>query len=195
MGCEVKKDCCSTAGTCGSECKCGCKQLDERTAVLVFYREELLYDIKNVAYVEGDIMADEQQDAKHQTQDIGEEGNVDRVTRIMELVFLEAVERLYPYAKRELPKNKTAMLDDEFDEADEYGVRLTLPSTFSATSLPLLRSLIHEYIVDRCLADWLSITKPDAAANWLAKGEDSLTKAKATISMRRGKVRRPMKPF
>lgn len=53
---------------------------------LTFEREQLLYDIKNNAYVESHVMAPETEHAKHMVADVGEEGNVDRVTRVLDWV-------------------------------------------------------------------------------------------------------------
>lgn len=181
-------------GTCDSDCTCGCNEADKIEAALVFKRSQLLYDVRNMGFVEGDIMSDEQQDAKHQTQDIGEAGNVDRVTRVLNLAMSEVVEALYPYTKHDIPDGAEP-LTDVLEEPDEYTIRLSLPGDFSATTYRLLRDLIHEWLVCRVLGDWLSITKPDAAANWLAKGEDMLAKVKKAIASRKGKIRRPMKPF
>ena len=53
----------------------------ETYAVLRFKRKELLYDIENVAYVEGHVMPDEAEHARHTVIDIGAEGNVDILHR------------------------------------------------------------------------------------------------------------------
>ena len=51
-----------------------------RTVRLKFLRSQLLYDIKNYAFIEGDVMGEEKQHAQHVIVEIGEEGNVDRVS-------------------------------------------------------------------------------------------------------------------
>jgi len=71
-----------------------------RKVTLEFLREELIYDIKNYAYIEGHVWGDETQHAQHTLVEIGEEGNVDRVNRILAAVYSAAVEMLYPYTKR-----------------------------------------------------------------------------------------------
>lgn len=192
MACDNEHNC---EGYCDSDCTCGCKDSDKRTATLVFKREQLLYDIKNLGFVEGDIMADDRQDAKHQTQDIVENGNVDRVIRLLNLGMSEVVEALYAYTKHELPEDKTMALDDTLEEPTTYTVHLSVPSSFSGTTLRLLRDLIHEYLVCKVMGDWLSITKPEVATNWLAKADAALERAKNSLGKRTGKVRRPMKPF
>lgn len=180
---------------CGSDCGCGCEESNKRTATLTFKREQLLYDIRGLGFVEGDIMSDEQQDAKHQTQDIGECGNLDRVTRLLNLGVSEVAEALYAYTKKELPEGESILLDDTLEEPDTYTIVLSVPSEFSGTTLRLLRDLIHEYLVCKVMGEWLSITKPDAAANWLAKAESALGKVKETLGRRMNGVLRPLNPF
>ena len=53
------------------------KEYKAKTVTLVFRREQLLYDISNYAFVEGDIMGEDAEHARHQVKDIAEEGNVD----------------------------------------------------------------------------------------------------------------------
>jgi len=89
-----------------------------KTVTLTFLREQLLYDIKNLAYVEGDVLPDDAQHSKHQVQDIGEEGNVDRVTRMLDLALSRCREHLYPYTK--VPVEGGELLDDVLDETEMY---------------------------------------------------------------------------
>lgn len=184
--------------TCDSGCQCGCSDSDssgsKKTATLLFRRDALLYDIGTLGYVEADIMQEAQQDAKHQTFDIGQDGNRDRVTRVMNLAMSEMVDALYPYTKHELPDD-ISPLDDLLRDPLVYEMRLTVPKKFSATTLRLIREFVHEYIVCRVMADWLSITKPEAAANWIAKADNIMTKTKNALNARTGMTRRPMKPF
>ena len=81
---------------------CQNSQSKTKAVTLVFKREELLYDAENYSFVEGDIMQAEDEHARHQVFDIGQDGNVDRVTRILNLVHSECVEMLFPYTKEEI---------------------------------------------------------------------------------------------
>ena len=113
-------------------------------------------------------MGEEKQHAQHVLAEIGEEGNVDRVSRILAVVHAAVIEMLYPYTKAE-------PIEEEIDNClyapDAYEIELNVPTAMSRTTLHLLSRLIHEYMVYRVLADWLSITNPEAAANWLEKAE------------------------
>jgi hypothetical protein len=161
---------------------------------LTFKRKELVYDAENYSFVEGDIMGADEQHAKHQVIDIGQEGNIDRVTRVLDLVHAECVEMLYPYTKTEIPTN-TKGLDDILTERQEYYIDLVLPKAFSMTTINLLEKLIHEYMVSRVLADWMSITHPSSQANWELKCALIKEKIQSSLFARIGKVRRRCKPF
>lgn len=152
----------------------------KRTVRLKFLRTELLYDIKNYAYIEGDVLGEEKQHAQHVLVEVGETGNVDRVTRILAVVHAAVIEMLYPWTKTEALEEE---IDDKQFAPDDYVVELHVPEDVSRTTMHLLSRLIHEYMVYRVLADWLSITNPQAAANWAAKAEataSEIAKAKST---------------
>lgn len=167
--------------------------METKTVTLTFYRSQILYDCGNLAYVEGDVMKTEDEHDRHQVMDIVEDGNVDRVTRVLDLTFEQCVELCYPYAKE--PVESETALDDVFEETEKYVLRLTVPAGFSVTTANLLTKLIHELLVYRVMADWMSITKPDAEAKWVAKAEDMEGNITGTLNMRVGRVRRKLQPF
>lgn len=161
-------------------------------AVLIFKRSQLLYDIKNYAFIEGSVMETESDHNRHMVQDVGEEGNVDRVTRVLDLAIARCRELLYPYTKREIDR---PALDDRLAERPTYGIVLTVPQGFSQTSLTLLERLVHEYLVCKAVSDWLSITNPPKAQIWEAKAEEALTEIRTNLNTRIARVRRRLHPF
>lgn len=102
---------------------CQNSQSKTKAVTLVFKREELLYDAENYSFVEGDIMQAEDEHARHQVFDIGQDGNVDRVTRILNLVHSECVEMLFPYTKEEI-SDKQEPLDNVMTVPEEYLITL-----------------------------------------------------------------------
>lgn len=167
------------------------KEIATRTVRLKFLRKELLYDIRNYAFVEADVMGEEKQHGQHVLADIGEEGNVDRVTRILNVVHSAATEMLYPYTKTAVTEDE---IDDRLTEPEEYVIEMQVPVTMSETTVRLLSRLVHEYMVYLALADWLSIMSPEAAANWSAKAEATGKEIQRTKN-KRGVLRRPMHPW
>lgn len=161
---------------------------------LTFKRKELIYDAENYSFVEGDIMKADDEHARHQVFDIAAEGNIDRVTRVLNLAHAECVEMLFPYTKSEIPDTQTA-LDDVLTAPEAYDIVLNLPMGFSMTTVQLLKHLIHEYLVCRVLADWMSITNPGSQGNWKEKFTSLKTKIQTAVMSRTGIVRRKLKPF
>ena len=72
----------------------------KKTSVLTILRPELLQDIAGMGYVEGDMIKTDDEHDRHQVQDIVEDGNVERVTRVLDLTFAEITELMYPYTKQ-----------------------------------------------------------------------------------------------
>ena len=173
------------------ECGRG-RDVDTRQAVILLGREQLLYDIENNCYVEGDIMPEDMQHQRHMVQDVGQDGNVDRVTRVLDLVHADVVEQLYPFTQHEI---RHPAVDDRLREKPVYGVFLNVPITFSQTTLNLLGKLIHELLVCRATADWLSITNPAKAQVWEAKAEDAASEIRMNLHARIARTRRRLHPF
>lgn len=180
-------------------CSEGCKSKENdatKKVTLVFHRAQLLYDIRNYAYIEGHVWGDdsvETRHARHTLIEIGEEGNVDRINRILGLVHAAAVEMLYPYTKQE-PLDEEVICDNMWTP-DKYQITMQVPSTMSRTTTHLLNKLIHEYMVARVIYDWLSITHPEAANNWYEKSEEAKKEISRIKSNRRGALRRALHPF
>lgn len=172
---------------------CG-KEPKHKEATLTFKRAELIYDASNYSFVEADIMPEGDECRRHQVFDIGQSGNVDRVTRVLNTAHAECVEMLYPYTKEEIPDEQEA-LDDVLKEPETYEIKLTLPETFSLTTLRLLEELIHEYLVCRVLADWMSITNPESEANWQRKFTTLREKIRTALVSRTKMIRRKLSPF
>ena len=190
-----------------------------KTVKMTFKRDELLYDIRNNAYVEGDVMQAKTEHDRHQVQDIGEDGNIDRVTRLLDLAHAECEEALFPYTKEDVeqetemddtPTYVEPTADAEGTVADpevftddttaskptgDYVIRLLVPDEYSKTTVRLIVRYIHEYMVCRVLSDWMSITNPPAAANWKAKQDEALEGMREAVNFRTGRVRRTQTPF
>lgn len=165
-----------------------------KSVTLTFKRSELLYDAENYSFIEGDIMQADDEHARHQVFDITAKGNIDRVTRVLNLAHVECVEMLFPYSKEKIP-NEQETLNDVLSSPEEYFIVLNLPDDFSLTTVNLLQTMTHEYIVCRVLADWMSITNPDSQANWTEKFSELKTKIQTALVSRIGKIRRKCTPF
>jgi hypothetical protein len=118
--------------------------------------------------VEADVMKTDDDHQRHQVFDVTQEGNVERVTRVLDLTFAEINELCYPFTKMNIDDG--ASDSDFYNEAYAYNIDMRLPDGFSETTFKLLKEYVHEMLVSRVLADWFSITYPEKSAVWLAKG-------------------------
>ncbi len=146
------------------------KKVDRLNVSLTFSREQLLYDIKNYAYVESHVMSPDTEHARHMVADVGEEGNVDRVTRVLDLGVAKCREMLYPWAKMSISNTE---FNDTLQEQAQYRIDMTVPATMSETTLFFVERYIHEFLVCRGVSDWLSITNPQKSEVWMEKANEA----------------------
>jgi len=172
---------------------CCCRNKNTKPLALHFKREELLYDIANIAYVEGDVMQTDDEHQRHQVFDICEDGNINRVTRVLNLAFAHCAELCRPLSKR--PAMPYVDATDTLTATDVYVMDLRVPEKFSYTTHRLMEHLIHEIMCYKVLADWLSITAPGAEAKWLAKIEELESQLKEAVNANGGRTRRPLSPW
>lgn len=163
------------------------------TAILQFSREAIIYDVENSAYIVADTLPEDQEHAKRQIIDIAQDGNIDRVNRVIDLAFAYCVEVLFPYTKIEC--NKQEYRDNELAGECIYITQLSLPQEFSRTTIDFISKLIHEFIVYYVMADWLSLTYPAMSAVWAEKLSSVIKDIKARLNARCGRVRRTQSPF
>ena len=172
--------------------------LEERNKVvkMTFLREELLFDIKDNAWVEGDVMPAEGDNVvhkKHQLQDICDDSNINRVNRLIELGMAECAEALSSLMKESV--EDVTEVNDAHKDGGDFELVLAVPNDFPKTTIDVLVTYIHEYIVSRVLADRMRTMYPAAAANWEEKKETTLANIKRKVNARVGRVRRTQTPF
>lgn len=160
-----------------------------------FSFENLLYSIENLAYVEGDVMplAMDGEPIRAPVIDVGQDGNIDRVRRVLDLAFAEVVEALFPYTKLDVVEGER--LNDDLQEREGYDIDLRVPLGFSRTTLSLLENLIHEYAVCCVLSDWLSMTNIAAHEKWELRKQSVLLSIRDNLGGRVGKRRRKPSVF
>lgn len=167
-----------------------------KTLTLKFLRSELLNDLDGYGFVEGDVMRDDAEHLKHgrhQTMDITQDGNINLVTRHLDLALSWCRERLYPYSKSAVGDG--VVMDDVLTNTDTYIITLKVPDDFSQSTAEHLEQLIHNILVYYALWHWLSITKPEGSDKWIASANSLIDEVKGALARRCGKVYRRRSPF
>lgn len=167
-----------------------------KTITMKFKRVELLRDLEQYGYIEGDVMkadAEHLKHGKHQTQDIVQESGIDIVTRHLNLALASCREALYPYSKKPVADGRVT--DDTLTATTEYVIELNVPEDFSETTQDFLEELIHNLLIYYVLYWWLSMTKPEGADKWLAAAEKAEKKIKGALARKCYAMKRPTSPF
>lgn len=157
--------------------------------------DELLYDIKSMAYMEGEMIQGQGGVMKCHVQDICDEGNIDRVRRMLDMAHAECVEMLFAYSKKAIGPITWQDNEPKGECCKLYSLDLMMPETFSNTTVTLLRNCVHDYMVDYVLADWMGITDAAAAVKWTARRDEMKDKIMEAVNFRVGRVRRTQTPF
>lgn len=170
---------------------------EEEKKVLVdleLYVSELMYDIENYAFIEGDIMKPQDEHDRHMVMDIGQAGNIDRVKRVLDIAYAECVEFLFPFTK-EQADDEAILTNVKDDPSAAYRIKMRLPWTISKTTIDFLKKLLHEYMVCRVLSDWFGITNINVRNMWLERMEDAKQAIRRILTHRRTQVRLKQNPF
>ena len=136
-------------------------------------KKALLYDIANLAYVIADT-GDAANHRLHQVRDICEDGNIDRVARILGLAYSNILAALLPVIKSPHidvnRDNSSEAHDYEISFRDDRHLRYLLSKEIKLK----IRETAHEYMVCMVMADWLAIIYPEAADVWKFRMEKSM---------------------
>ena len=148
---------------------------------IVLKKEKWLADIGNIAYVAADISSESDAHAVHQTFDILQEGNINRVARVAGLAFAAIQQTLSPLLVMPRPP---ATLRDLSEKPRDYVLELSDSlMTHRRRALPvLIKELSYEFIVCMVIADRLSLTLPHLAPPWKEKADGVLSRLAGSVS-------------
>lgn len=161
-------------------------------------KKALLYDISNIAWTVADCPGIETH-ALHQVRDICQEGNIDRVSRVLGLAYSQILSVLFPILKapginidRDISKHPR---DYVLIFRDDRCLKFFLTQELKLR----IKETCHEYMVAMVLADWLAITLPEAAEVWkeraLACFEALREIANSAMISSASSFRRKLSPF
>lgn len=162
------------------------------SAILRFKRDQLIYDIENICHIEGTAAVELSPHVRHMIQDVAQDGNIDRISRVLETAVATAREWLYSHTGRAIDHSE---LDNELRHCPIFGIALDLPADFSQTTLVVLQRQIHEFLVCTAVNEWLDIIAPDRKEKWLLKALNAKEAILHTLHRRRTKTRRRSHPF
>ena len=155
----------------------------------------LLYDISNLAFAIADT-GEHNRHTLHRVRDICEDGNIDRVSRILGLAYANVLTVLSGI----LEPPKIDLRRDLSVKTRDYLIDLKKCLKISKEISLKVKETAHEYMVCMALADWLEITMPETAPVWRERANACLNVLSATASsilagQFHGGLRRRLSPF
>lgn len=184
---------------------------------MTFKLEDLYREIANIAYVAADVaLTADNHHRLHQTFDICEEANIERVNNLLALAA-EEVQQLMHNAQCIMQNFDSGSTNQDSDlttqdptltthdsdlttqdsdlTTQDLGTILTADNGQLTTENCKYRELIREFLVCRVLHGWLSVTLPEAAAMWHERAEALLDRLKSISMGSIGPLTRRLSPF
>lgn len=158
------------------------------------YQNELVYEIRNKAFLEGEAMPDDVSGRlRSLVQDVGDDGNIDVVNRALEKACSDVREMLFPYTKERV--RPLTYGNNEEGCGAVYVIDMMVPETMSQTTLDHIKNCVHDYMVSRALEEWLTLTYPSAASKYAVRAEEMKEKICEEANYRVKRVRRTQTCF
>lgn len=166
-------------------------------------KKELVFDIRNTAAAYADSISSSVEDSYsiHNIYDVGEDGNRDKLARILDSAVEDCKEMLFRYTKMEMlcggfdSNEWEECIGSPTNEEDAYYLAMRMPQGFSKTSVHTMTVYLHDYIVNQCLYEWLMIVYPDGADRFWALAEDKKKKIKDASNRSAVRARIRLHPF
>lgn len=137
-----------------------------------FTKKSLLYDIGNMAYLIADT-GEYNRHTLHRVRDICQDGNIDRVSRVLGLAYSRILGVFAPVLEKtciDIDTDYSSQVHDyrlEFKNKPELNYRLTKEIILK------IKETVREFMVCMVLKDWLEVTLPEAAPVWKYRAEKS----------------------
>lgn len=182
---------------------------------ITLYLSEILYDIRNKAFLTG--RSRETADNQAQiswSQLSGDEPEMGQIMRSVESALAVVQTKLAPYLEEitrerilrehhppcmphpEEPIELSAE-DDVLMPSEENAItlKLLMPDNYNQAFVPALSSSIHNFIVAAVLGEWFVISHPNEAKAYLQWAEGESANIKACLEKRIKPIRRRLYPF
>lgn len=135
-----------------------------RDSVIRLHTEELVCDIAGKLALLAGAARGKDTDTEvdtHTVEDVLDDGNRELLENMVCRLVYEVMNLLYPFART---PQRGGVVDNKAHGVERYEIWLSFPYERSETQVRELCATAHEYIVDKCVAEWLSLTWPDS--NW-----------------------------
>lgn len=143
--------------------------------------EEIIYDIKNKTYITSESRKDGKSDEYIANIKVNDDENViDQILRTVSNSFADLKLQLADYIS-----DNTTTADNMLISRDEdIIITLNMPSNYNVAGVSSLSTLMHRYIVDETLAEWLIMTDKEDAVEYAQLSQTDLNNLRVALYKR-----------
>lgn len=166
--------------------------------VLTIIAEEVLSDLRSAAWLESEIHPELDLHSRHEMADICEDGNIDRVWRILGLCVAEIRVILHRILLQTGRRHCYLPYSDDDTLLTPVHWHFRFVANLPIDTGKLLKEKIHEFLVARVMADRTAVIISAAARVWQERATDTLEEliqTASTVQLSEGPVRRPLWPM
>lgn len=152
---------------------------------------ELIYDIENKTYLNANASdtGDNYKTVEQlQVDDADEKRNQ----------VLQSIGAAYKKLKKELGRylndNTVSVSNRLMDASSDLKLTLHMPGNFNTSAAEEVCSLMHQYVVNRAICEWMQLHKADYTA-WSVAADMNLDDLRVALNSKAGRVRRTQTPF
>lgn len=163
-----------------------------KTLTVTQYVKELVYDIRNKAYLTGQAREAEGEtnyEAASDMQATDEDGNLYQIRRTLANTFSCLKDLLGEYLDAETTTSDNR-ITEEIDNDGVLTLAFILPGNYNNVSAESLGNGIHAYLVDMTLAEWFAITSKEDSQIYIRHSTTSLEIVRRAL-YRRSRPKRP----
>ena len=163
----------------------------KKTIVVSLQVKEIIFDVMNKTHLTGVSRKAEGDNYENAANMQASEDNEHsyQIRRSISNAFAELKVELGEYLTED-GSTTNNLIKQEVDNDGVLGLSFTLPSNFNNSACDSLGGGLHEYIVNKTIFDWFTITNKKDAADYKALSDASLERTKKALYKRE----RPTRP-
>lgn len=144
--------------------------------------EEIIYDVKNKTYITSESRKDGKTDEFIANIKVSDDDNVvDQIMRTISNSYADLKLHLADYISND---NNTTSDNMLMSRDEDIVITLSMPSNYNIAGLSSLSTLMHRYIVDKTLAEWLLMTDKEDATEYAQLSQIDLNNLRVSLYKR-----------
>lgn len=155
----------------------------KKTGTITLYVSELIYDIRNKAYLTGKSRKNgENHEEVANMQASEDEEDENQILRSIQSATGELRNFMSEYMSETSENDDNIWLDKTKNKTITFTINM--PSNYNQATMKTISSAAHDYVVNKSVSDWLLITDKNDAGDYLSKANVNAATIREALSKR-----------